>query len=341
MATARKLPSGSYRVRVYSYTDSNDKQHYESFTAPTKQEAEMKAAKFSGSRDRRKSVDLTVKEAIEGYITVKTSVLSPSTIRGYRTMQRNSFSSINNQKIRKLTSADLQAFVSGLTETKSAKSVQNIYGLLNASICFYLPETVFRVTLPTKEKKPLTSPSDDDVSVLFKTANPTLKKCIALAAFGSLRRGEICALKYGDIDGQTIHVHADMIPDENNKYVYKPFPKTQGSDRYAVYPQEVIDLLGTGNKDDFIIMVQPGTITKEFVDLRNKLKINIRFHDLRAYFASIGSVLHIPDTYLAEMGGWEKNSPVMKEVYQKKIVSMQDIYSAKMTEHFSELIKNS
>lgn len=133
----------------------------------------MKAAKFSGSRDRRKSVDLTVKEAIEGYIAVKTSVLSPSTIRGYRTMQKNDFSSINNQKIRKLTSADLQAFVSGLTETKSAKSVQNIYGLLNASICFYLPETVFRVTLPTKEKKVLISPSDDDVSMLFKTANPT------------------------------------------------------------------------------------------------------------------------------------------------------------------------
>ena len=36
MATAKKLPSGKYRVRSYSHTDSNGKKIYKSFTAATK-----------------------------------------------------------------------------------------------------------------------------------------------------------------------------------------------------------------------------------------------------------------------------------------------------------------
>ena len=46
MATAKKLPSGSWRCQVYDYTDANGKRHYTSFTAPTKKEAEYKAAQF-------------------------------------------------------------------------------------------------------------------------------------------------------------------------------------------------------------------------------------------------------------------------------------------------------
>lgn len=77
MATAKKLPSGSWRVRTYSHTE-NDRQIYESFTAPTKKEAELKAAEWQNKRDRHRSSDLTVYEAIEGYINAKEGVLSPS-----------------------------------------------------------------------------------------------------------------------------------------------------------------------------------------------------------------------------------------------------------------------
>ena len=35
MAKPKKMPSGKWRVRVYDYTDSDNKKHYRSFTAPT------------------------------------------------------------------------------------------------------------------------------------------------------------------------------------------------------------------------------------------------------------------------------------------------------------------
>ena len=47
MPKAKKLPSGSWRCRVYSYTDADGKKHQESFTAPTKAEAEMMAAEYA------------------------------------------------------------------------------------------------------------------------------------------------------------------------------------------------------------------------------------------------------------------------------------------------------
>jgi hypothetical protein len=88
MATAKKLPSGSWRVQVYSHKD-NGKKVYESFTAPTKAEAEMKAAKYAMQKKLRARYDLTVKDALEGYINAKEGVLSPGTIRGYDRMRNN------------------------------------------------------------------------------------------------------------------------------------------------------------------------------------------------------------------------------------------------------------
>ena len=58
MASAKKLPSGSWRVRVYDYTDANGKKHYESFTASTKKEAEAMAAQFAYKKDREEKSEL-------------------------------------------------------------------------------------------------------------------------------------------------------------------------------------------------------------------------------------------------------------------------------------------
>lgn len=343
MATARKLPSGSYRVRVYSHTDSNGAKHYESFTGYTKQEAEMKAAKFTNSKDRKRAADLTVHEAIEGYIKSKEGVLSPSTIRGYYRMARNNYGSIDKLRIRRLTSEDLQTFVSELSLSgQSPKSVKNIYALLSASIAFYLPDTVFRVTLPTRSKTERISPTDSDVVRLFNAADSKLKICIALAAFGSLRRGELCALKYKDIRPDGVYVHADIIQDKDNKWIYKDMPKEVESVRVAPLPPEVIDLLGEGDPEEYIVKYSiPNTVSNRFNTLRHKLGVTgIRFHDLRHYYASIGAVLGIPDNYLSNFGGWAQGSNVMKSVYQNRIIPIQDAYAKKITNHFSDILKN-
>lgn len=341
MPKAKKLPSGAWRVRVYSHTDKEGKRVYASFTSDTKAGAEMMAAEYGSNKKRRAWTNLTISEAIDGYISSKEGVLSPSTIRGYRRMQQNNYDGISKKKIRSLTSEDLQIFVSDLSLSgQSPKSVKNIYSLLMASVGLYAPDLTFRVTLPTRRKIEQISPSDADVVRLFNAADNKLKVCIALAAFGSLRRGELCALKYKDIRPDGVYVHADIVQDKNNKWIYKDIPKEADSTRVAPLPREILDLLGDGYPEDYIVKYAiPNSVSNRFNALRKKLGVTgIRFHDLRHYYASIGAVLGIPDNYLSNFGGWSQGSNVMKSVYQNRIIPIQEAYAKKMTNHFSELL---
>ena len=337
MATAKRLPSGAYRVQVYSHTDNTGKKHRESFTAPTKREAEALAAEWAANKDRRKRSDLTVGEAIDGYIAAKEGVLSPSTIRGYVRMRRNNYQRIERYPLRRLTSEDLQLFVSDLARSMSPKSVHNIYALLTASIGLYEPDLTFRVTLPAKCKKKQSSPSDADVAALFKAASPTMKQCIALAAFGSCRRGEICALTYDDLEGNILHITRDVVQDKDGVWHVKDMPKNSESIRNVHLPDKVVKLFPEGS-GPLVHYKNPNSINHTFDKLRKRVGVAVRFHDLRHYYASIGAVLGIPDNYLADFGGWRRGSGVMKEVYQNNITTMSDLYARKMAQHFDGII---
>ena len=82
MASARKLPSGNWRVLVYTGKGANGKRQYESFTASTKKQAEYLAAEFVAKR-KYAVESMTVGEAIDRYIESKDAVLSPTTIAEY------------------------------------------------------------------------------------------------------------------------------------------------------------------------------------------------------------------------------------------------------------------
>lgn len=340
MATGRRLPSGSFRVRVFSHTDSSGKKIYKSFTAPTKKQAEMMAAQYQNDPSVKKAMDLTVSDAIDRYITAKTGVLSPSSIRGYRQMQGKYYEPIAGTDIYRITTEDLQKYVSSISGSVSAKTVSNVYGLLSSALTMFRPDATFRVTLPKRVKPKKKSPSNEQVQDLFRAAEEDIKICIALAAFGSLRRGEICALKYGDISGDIIHVHADMIENEHNKFEYKEIPKTSDSVRFVRLPAAVVSLIGTGKPDEFIVLRTPNAVTHAFTRLRDRLDLDICFHDLRHYFASIGVVLGVPDTYMSDFGGWRQGSGVMKEVYQNVIAGERDRYQQKMVDHFESMTRN-
>ena len=121
MAKAKKLPSGNWRVQVYSHTDTDGKRHYESFTASTKKEAELTAAEFAAKKGFIPQSDLTFEKAAEKYISIKSNVLSPSTIHGYRSIAKNYFEGINGIKLSRITDSDLQSLINDLSDNKSSK----------------------------------------------------------------------------------------------------------------------------------------------------------------------------------------------------------------------------
>ena len=341
MATAKKLPSGNYRVRVYSHTTPDGKKHYESFTASTKAEAEMMASKFANDNDRKRSDDITVKEAVKSYIESNAETLSPATIYGY-TNDSKRLECIGNVRIRKITSKDVQGLINDLARQGfSPKTIRNTYGTLRSALTFAGVDQNFMIHLPSVAKKPKASPESDQITELYNNASDKMKIAIALAAFHSLRRGEIAALKFGDIKSNQLTIHADMVYGVDNKWHYKDVPKTDASNRTVYLPQELLDLIGTGPANEYILGIQPNTIGQNFIKLKKRLGITgMTFHDLRHYFASLAQVLNIPDTYTASLGGWRNNSPVLKEVYQGNITSMSEAYANRINDQYRSMTQN-
>lgn len=90
MATAKKLPSVAYRCLIFDRMEDG-KRKYKSFTAPTKKEAEYLATQYIMSRNEEKTGSRNMtsfSDELERYIITKEAVLSPSTIRGYRNIQK-------------------------------------------------------------------------------------------------------------------------------------------------------------------------------------------------------------------------------------------------------------
>lgn len=338
MATAKKLPSGSWRIRVYSHTDAQGKKHYESFTAPTKQQAESMASRFSNNVDRFRVADITVQEAVEQYLVSNDGVLSPSTLRGYHTDAKR-IASIGKIKIRKISSGDIQRWISELTGSGIApKTVKNTYGLLLSVLRFSGVDTDFKVHLPSVPRVIRNAPEHDVIARLYDAATPKMKICISLAAGHSLRRGEISALKYGDLNGNELYIHADVVKGPDGTWYYKEVPKTDASNRIVYLSESDLELIGTGAPSKPIVGYVPSTIGGRFYDLCKSVGVKIRFHDLRVYFASSAAEI-MPEFYVSNQGGWTEGSQALKKHYQKPIKSLYERHASNMNAFIDEKIK--
>ena len=337
---AKKQKSGNWRCRVYAYTDSSGKKIYESFTASTKQEAEMAALKWKNSQSKSRPEMITVGQALENYLNSNDGTLSPYTIYNYKKDAKR-MKPIEHIKIRKLDNNIIQTFISQLSNSGLApKTVRNTYTLLRSALAFSQLEVDFKIHLPQVQKKRVNAPENEQITALYNNASHKMKIAIMLAARHSLRRGEICALTFSDIERNTLYVHSDMVLGPDKQWVHKETPKTSSSNRVVYLTDEELELIGQGKPDEYIVPLRPSSVGTNFYNLKKKLGIDIRFHDLRVYFASISAALGIPEIVTAHHGGWKEGSKVLQEHYRKPIASIDEAYAKKLNDHFKSMTQN-
>jgi len=327
--TTSKLPSGKWRTRVYI----DGKQI--SFTASTKAESIRLATQATNNRQY---VRMSVSAALRGYYEAKKGILSPSTAREYARSIERDFEDIKFMRTDKLTRATVQKWVSDYSVNHSAKSTRNAYGLLSAALDL-MCDLRFKVELPKIPPRSYQIPSESDFKEAIEQCDPEIKKAVLLAGIGTMRRGEIAALTYGDIDGNVIHVHADKIRSDSG-YVVKNTPKTSASDRYITYPSFVIEALGTGKKTEPVVNISPEHISRRWRVIRKRCGLDgVRFHDLRHYAASIAHSLGVPDKVIQDRGGWSSDR-VMKAVYRNTVKEYDDKFTDMLNEHFEKEIRH-
>lgn len=306
MATARKR-GNSWRCLAYIGV-VDGKRKYKSCTGRTKQEAEQLAANY----EREAGEDLTVSEAILKYIELKEAVLSPSTILCYRSYARNCFDSIGGRKFSDLKDREVQAWISSMTRAgKSPKYIRNVYGLLSSAVRLQMPQKAIRGTLPSKAKKYSYVPTAAEIWQLMPYLDEEMQIAAQLAAFCSLRIGEICALTSEDLHGNTLVISKALARSSTGEYVTKA-PKTAGSIRAVTVPGFLLARL-SGIEGRFVQRT-PHNVSMAFARAAAAHGFKFRFHDLRHFFAT-ELAKSIPLAVVEKMGGWSPGSPVLRQIY--------------------------
>ena len=334
MPKAKKLPSGSWRVQASKTVNGNLIR--KSFTDIDKRKAEALAAQWQTDTAEMCDIEnITLRQAYDRYIASKENILSPGTIRVYKDTSNKHLQEIMSIKVSRLTSEAIQKSINICAAKCKPKTVRNIHGLLSAVLKMFRPGFILNSTLPQKIPPSLYVPDDNDVKKLMSAIKDTdMEIPVLLAAFGPMRRGEICALTSDDIHGNIVSVNKSVVRDEDGKTVVK-VPKTSSSYREIEYPDFVIKKLK--NIEGKITKISPAHITRRFkkILINNDIPV-FRFHDLRHYNVSILHAMNVPDKYIMARGGWRTNH-TMNNVYNHTLKTKQSEYDKKAFKHFNKI----
>lgn len=305
--TIEKLPSGSYRIKQmykgkrYSITVDHK---------PTQKEATILMAERMQDIVSGKTAALS--KCIDNYIDSKHNVLSPSTIKGYVAVTRNSPQWFLDMNVYDITQYDIQRAVNEYSTNHSPKSVRNFHALMISAIKMFRPNILFNTTLPQKEAREITVPNHDDIiRLLDAMRNHDYYPCIVLGCLG-LRRSEIQALEPSDFGSDGVLINKARVLNEFNETVVKA-TKTTSSTRYVYVPSNIIQII----KDrGYVYRGNHNTLVNVMHRYQDQIGMpRCRFHDLRHFYVSYAHSIGMSDAAIMQAGGW-KTDNIMKNVYR-------------------------
>ncbi len=330
---AKQLPSGSWfcRVRV----DGKDI----GITRPTEKEAVAEAMAVKAGIKEHASIegkDKTVLQAIDDYIEARSGVLSPATVRGYEIIKKNRFQQIMGRKIGSISPEQWQSAVSALAKKYSAKTVKNSWGLLASVIKASIGKSIF-VKLPQVIPNVREFLDADQIPIFLNAVKGRKVEIAALLALSSLRRSEIMALDWNDVDLQNgiIKVTAATVQDANNKMVRKKETKNQTSRRTVPIIQPLRDALeAVEDKSGPVVTM---SLTRMYEHINQVCRENglpeVGVHGLRHSFASLAYHLKMPEKITMEIGGWA-NLGTMRNIYTHIAQRDREKYSSSFLDFF-------
>ena len=274
----------------------------------------------------------TFATSADKYIKIKYNVLSPSTIRAYYSMLSNMSDTFKRRKTADITQEDVQKEINDYTVGHSPKSTANLHGFISAILGIYRPNLILHTTLPQKVKYEAVTPSEDTIKrLLSEIKGSDFEIAFRLGVYG-LRRGEICALTSDDLEGNLLSINKSKVRDEHGQWVIKPIPKTTGSQRTIYIDDGLADLLRAAGD---AYPKNPNKLNQKLTSILTALGVPVfRFHDLRAYYASMAHALGIPDAYIMANGGWTSTN-ILNRVYKRTFAEMQAETNKTISEHLT------
>lgn len=258
------------------------------------------------SRKRRKNFRVVTEE----WLKYKKNTVKKSTYYNYSySVEKYLYPRFADQDITQIK--DYNDFIEKLTDTLAPKTVRDIITKLKEIINFYEEEhntklNIKKMSLPKMNKKEIQILSNKEKQKLEKYCieqNSLKSLGILICLNTGLRIGEVCALRWENIDFESKKIHIEKTieriysKEENKTIVIIDTPKSITSVRTIPINSKLYNILkqirGKSKKTDFVLTgssehyVEPRNYQYHFKEIlkRNKVK-KYKFHTLRHTFAT-------------------------------------------------------
>lgn len=273
---------------------------------------------------------------------------------------------LGNLQLQKLTPQHVQSFYTKkLKEGLSAKTVHSIHGVLhnaldNAVRWRLVPKNVTDlVTPPRLEKHEVQSLTLEQARTLLAAARGhRLDMLLTLALTTGMRRGELLALRWSDIDLESGMLQVRRTVDFIARYGYvEGEPKTARSRRKIVLPAFVVAMLKQHRKNQLEQRLKVGDdwqdrdlvicgLEGNYLNPRYLLKLfdkllaeaglsHMRFHDLRHSVVTLLLGMGVDPRTIQEFVGHEDITTTLR-IYSHVLPSMQQGVADKLSELFNQ-----
>lgn len=319
---AEKMSSGNWYIRLRLGGESIN------VTAPTekactREAAAIKAEYLAGKRtppdETAKEVSPTLSEAIDKYISVRTNKLSPSTIRGYRMIQKNRFKALMGRRVDEIKPSEWDGIVNDEAALCSVKTLKNAYMFIRGVIHAETGQLPPMVSMPVSVPAKYIFLEPEQIKVFVQAVKDTRYAVPALLALSSMRISEIYALRWENIpkNAYFIRISGAVVLNENNKFQWKKANKNASSARPV--PVLIPELRAALERDR-----KPSGPVVEVSQNRCRLAIKkicadnqlppVTIHGLRHSFASLAYYLQVQERWSMEFGGWS-DPGTMRKIY--------------------------
>ena len=323
--TKRKRSEGVWELRAYVGRDpvtGNPKQVSKTFHGSAREADEaLRDLIEQQVPGRSDGAGATVGQLLDAWLSeCERMDLSPTTLRVYRTQIEHTVRpALGSIKVQRLGAKDLDDLYRAMKEKGSSpKTVRNHHALLSAALhqavrWGWVRRNVAEMAKPPRVTQRVVRPPSVDavrqIVVAAEERDPRLAPLVMMAALTGMRRGELCALRWSDLDlddGQ-IEVARSVVLVPGG--LGEKTTKTNRTRRVAL--DEVgLSVLRTHRArveewarladeelrpDAFIfspyvdgsLPFRPDNVTNFFIRVRDELKLpDVRLHDLRHFTAT-------------------------------------------------------
>ena len=331
--------SNAWELRAYVGVDpiTNRKKYLTRTFRGGKREAGEALARFTTevAGGGHAAQDTTVGDLIRDWLSLARSDLSPTTVRGYDwIIEAYITPTLGKVPLAKLRTAQIDRFYAQLREKGgqggkplSAATVHQVHAILRRALhqairWGWIVDNPAALASPPHVRSPRLSPPDPAAVIRLLEAAAEIDLDLAaflhLAATTGARRGEVCALRWRDVDLITGSVLiSKSVVEAAHGVVVEKDTKTHSSRRIALDPGTVAVL--SAQRDRIAVRAAacnvvlddaghlfsrdpdgarpwaPNDVTKAFIRVRNRVGLDsVRLHDLRHFAATRMLVAGVP-----------------------------------------------